>query len=406
MAAALAGLVTAGVVSILSGWADYQAGRETVVATADAIALAPGRAEYYARLAWLLSDRDPHRAKQALERAAALNPADARSWIELGLRAEGDGDSLTSERDLLHAADVDKTFLPRWTLANYYLRRDDRAKFWQWAKEAAPMVYGDGASLFQLCGRVAEDGNLIERLDIRNPETRFAYLGYLLGRNRVDLIGPALHRLLEAKRPGDAPLLLRACDRLLETNRVGQAAEIWNSLADQGSVPFRTPAGEGEQLIANDSFRVPPSSQGFDWRLPVVAGVSASLDESRGLRVTLSGREPEDCELLLQLVPVRPKMAYQLRFRYRTQDIATGAGLEWQLTDVKSGVVLGEGSIPASEQDTEGGGWFETAGASLARLALRYHRALGTTRSEGSLILQNVKLKPSAQSPIDGTRVR
>jgi hypothetical protein len=42
----------------------------------------------------------------------------------------------------------DNTFLPRWTLANYYFRHDDLAKFWFWAKQSAAMVYGDAQPLF------------------------------------------------------------------------------------------------------------------------------------------------------------------------------------------------------------------------------------------------------------------
>ena len=160
------------------------------------------------------------------------------------------------------------------------------------------MLYGDAQPLFRLCGRVAEDGNLIDRLQIHNPEVRAGYLSYLLGQNRVDLIGPAVHRLLEQNREPDAPLLQGACERLLEARRVDEAAAIWNrQQADAGRVPFRTPAGKGEQFVVNESFAAPPVSWGFDWRLPVVEGVGFSReDESRGLRITFSGSEPEDCE--------------------------------------------------------------------------------------------------------------
>ena len=74
--------------------------QETVSATEAAIALSPDQSEYYARLAWLVSNHDPRKAKEALRRAW-MNPWDARSWIELGLRAEAEGDRATSEECLL-----------------------------------------------------------------------------------------------------------------------------------------------------------------------------------------------------------------------------------------------------------------------------------------------------------------
>jgi tetratricopeptide (TPR) repeat protein len=408
VAAALAGLAAAAAWSVRVGWADYRMRRETVGGTEGAIALTPDQAEYYARLAFLVSDEDPQRAKDALRRAVALNPWDAPSWIELGLRAEAEGDGTTSKQYLLRAAEVDRTYLPRWTLANYYFRRDDVPMFWFWAKEAAAMVYGDARPLFGLCGRVEEDGKLIDRLEIRNPEVRAGYLSYLLGRNRMDLIGPAVQRLQQENRQADVALLLTACERLLDAKRVDQAAEVWNRLAEAGKVAFRTPAGDGEQLVANGNFGTPPVSLGFDWRLPVVEGVSISREEESrgGLRVTFSGREPEDCEALAQLVPSRGRMQYELRFEYRTRGIASGAGLEWRITDA-GGAVLKEGLSLASEADAEGQVPFETpAECRLVRLALRYHRTSGTTRMEGYLVLRNVALKPVAQLPIFGARVK
>jgi hypothetical protein len=340
----------------------------------------------------------------------ALNSGDAGSWIELGLRAEAEGDLTTSTQCLLRAAEVDRQFLPRWTLANYYFRHDDVSMFWFWAKEAAAMAYGDGQALFQLCGRVEEDGKLIDRLDIRNAELRAGYLYYLLIHSRMDLIGPAVNRLLAENRTADVPLLLTACERLLDARRVPEAADVWNRLAEAGRVPFRTPGGEGEQLVANGNFKVPPTSRGFDWRLPEVEGVSVSTEEEArgGVRVTFSGREPEECEVLVQLVPSRSKMHYELRFEYRTRGIVSGAGLGWRITDASAGgTVLREGPSLASEEDAEGQLSFETpAECRLVRLGLRYRRAPGTTRMEGYLVLRNVALKPVAQLPTDGARVR
>jgi hypothetical protein len=228
----------------------------------------------------------------------------------------------------------------------------------------------------------------------------------------MDLTGPAVHRVLEDNRAADVPLLLTACEHLLEAKRVAEATEVWNGMAEAGKVPFRTPAGEGEQLVANSDFATPPASRGFDWRLPSVDGVSASREgDSHGLRITFSGREPEDCEVLVQMVPVRTEMRYELKFVYRTRGIASGQGLGWRIAcasgDAGAGPVVGEVPGGASEEDTEGRLMFETpAGCRMVRLALRYRRSPGTTRMEGFLILRKVTMNPPAQLPIAGSRVR
>jgi len=397
--AALAGLAAAAAFSIRAGWADYRMRQETVDSTRRAIALMPDQAEYHARLAWLLAGYDPPAARDALRRAVALNPWDARSWIELGLNAEAEGDRTTSLQYLLRAVEVNQEFLPRWTLANYYFRHDDVAMFWSWTRSAAKaMIPGDALPLFRLCGKVQEDGMLIDRLEIRNPGVRAAYLSYLLDQDRVDLIAPVLHRLLEEKREADVPLLLTACERLLNARRVDQAVDTWNRLADAGRLPFRTPAGQGAQLLANGGFAVSPVSLGFDWRLPVVEGISISREESPlGLRITFSGREPEDCEALVQLVPLRGRTPYQLSFVFRTEGIPSGAGLGWRIADAVSGAVLREGPSLASETETSARFSFQTpAECRLVRLSLRYRRTPGTTRMEGFLVLRNVALEPLA----------
>lgn len=368
---------------------------ETVRGTEKAISLEPHNAEYLARLAWLVADSDSDQNQRALRGAVALNPWDSRSWIELGLKAAAEGDDTAAEQYLLRAADQDHEFLPRWTLGNFYFRRKEEAKFWRWMKQAAAMAYGDPRPMFRLCGRVDQNGRLLERLDIRSPELRAGYLLYLLGEQRVDLLGPAVEAVLAQNRAEDVPLLLTASERFLEAGRVDEAARLWNRLADSRRVAFRTPEGRGEQLIANAGFAHAPSSRGFDWRLTSVDGLSiAREEEAGGLRVTFSGHEPEECEPLEQFVPVRGKTRYELTCTYRTQGIARGAGIGWVVIDTQGGAVLEQGRFLASEADAEERLGFETPPeCKLVRLALRYRRAAGATRAEGFLILRNLKLK-------------
>ncbi len=396
----LAALVVAGAWSVRVGLADYRIREKTFAGTEQAIGLAPDNAEYTAQLALLIADDDPQKAGDVLWRAVSLNPYDARSWIDLGLRAERAGDAPTARRCLLRAADADREFPPRWTLANYYFRHDDAAGFWFWAKESLAIVADDVQPVFRLCGRVEEDGKLIDRLDIRNPEVRSRYLSYLLDQKRVDLIGPALGRLLDDNRDVDAPLLLTACDRLLDSARVDEAADLWKRMAKAGRVPSSTFPGDEGQILVNGNFTTPPISQGFDWRVAGADGIGVSREgESQGLRITFSGSEPEECEVLAQLVPVQERVPYELQFTYRTDGIVSDAGLIWRIVEA-SGRTLREGPSLASEAATQQQLRFETpAGCRLVRLSLRYRRAPGTTRMEGFVVLRNLTLRPEGQAP-------
>lgn len=401
LAIAFAGLVAASAWSILVGWADYWAQQETVAATERALALTPWRAGYYVNLALLISDDNSKKAFEALRRAVSLDPSDSRSWIELGLRVEADGHSADAEQYFLRAAEVDKEYLPKWTLANYYFRRGEEDKFWFWAKASAQMLYGDPLPLFRLAGQIAEDGKLIDRLEIRSPDIRAAYLSYLLSQNRLDLAGPAIHRLLDQGRESDAPLLLRVCDQLLEAKHADDALTIWNGLAKAQKIPYAPLDPSAEAVLSNDGFLPTPVMQGFAWRLSQVVGISASREESpQGLRLTFSGEEPEECEPLIRFLPVRENSVYEFTALYRTAGIPPDTGLGWRVTDLDGRNLMGPPQSLASEDGATDKIRFVTPpGCSLVRIALAYRRTLGTTRLEGSVILREAGLRRVAQYP-------
>lgn len=378
--------------------------QETLAGTEKALTITPGQASYYYRLALLSSDDQPAKAIEALKRAVTLNPADAHSWIDLGLQYEAGGDNARAGQCLLRAVAEDAEYLPKWTLANYYFRRNDPPQFWFWARQAAAMAYGDPLPLFRLCGQMEEDGKLIDRLAIRDASVRASYLAYLVGQNRIDLVGPASRRVLEGNRESDTPLLLAVCDRLLDQSRVGEALGIWNKLAETHRIPFGARSSTTRSPLTNGAFTIAPTSQGFDWRLPEVDGVSAASEESPGgLRLTFSGRQPERCEVLVQYVPVQENRKYKLSFLYRTSGIAAGTGLAWHITDGNGARNLGEERDLSAETATQDQISLGTpAGCRLVRLSLVYQRSLGTTRIAGFIVLRSIRMElanSSAQFP-------
>src|ERR1700735_4224964 len=119
--------------------ADLLARRNQPESTRLAMRLMPGNGTYPAQLADQIYAIDPAAAKSLLERAVKLNPYDASSWIKLGLLCEAANDLPQAEEALSRAANVDSTFLPSWSLANFYFRRENAGQFWHWAQRAAQM---------------------------------------------------------------------------------------------------------------------------------------------------------------------------------------------------------------------------------------------------------------------------
>lgn len=399
--AALIGLAAAGAWSFRVAVADHLASTETASGLEQAIAQSPGQSLNYVRLSALLSETDPRRAVALLQTAVALNPLDSRSWIDLGLRREMDGDLALAERDLLRAASVDRQYLPRWSLANYYFRRGDAPRFWGWARQAVEMLYGDPEPLFRLCRGVDEDANLVERLALPRPDVRAQYLAYLLRRSKADLIHPVAQRVLSDGREADVPVLLAACDRLLELQRVDEAIGVWDRLAAGRQTPYGRMSMPGGDAITNGSFSSAPSSHGFDWRVPDTNGVSnAREDEQGGMRLTFSGSQPEACVPLSQLIPVTEATRYRVEYRYSTSKLADNSGLAWQLQFAGGSEAEPiTAPIPAEEKEGTRVLWFDTPpGCRLVRLSLAYRRATGTTRIEGRIVLKQVRMSRAGQS--------
>lgn len=391
----IAGLAGAAYCSLRIGYADWLARPKTAAATQAALHVVPEQSEYWYRLGLLAADDAPETATKALERAVALNPADANSWIELGLQAESRGSQADAERYLLRAATEDRQFTPRWSLANFYYRQNQQDSFWTWAKSSATMLSGDPRPLFRLCNSVSEDVNLVDRLEIRDPAMRVSYLWYLTTLQPVTLLAPVAIEVASSRRAEDTPALLAACDRLIQPESIDDAVRLWNALSAGRRIPFPPLDAAGGPVSTNSGFATPPSLHGFDWRVASLKGVStASEDSGPGLRVSLSGDQPVNCELLAQLIPARPGANYQLEIAYRTANIAPKTGLTWVVSDVSNKVVLFETeSLSSAEETRQAFPVTAPPGCRLLRLSLVYTRALGTTRIEGSATLLRAGLK-------------
>jgi len=390
-----AGLALAAIWPIRLGLADRFFLELTPESTQKAIDYMPERSMYQRQLGIFYSMDDPQRSRAATRRAVELNPFDARAWIELGLGAELDGDDATAERELGHAAEVDRGYLPRWALANYYFRKGDTDKFWLWSKAAAAMAYEEPTLLFRLCDHVDDKKNLLVGLELHTPKARKQYLEYLVDGNHTGLLGEVALAIARDNLETDTIPLLQSCDRLLAVQKNDEALQVWNVLAETKRVPFNPLIVTGSQnVITNGKFTVPPTLHGFDWHWVERNGIIIKPEsETGGLRVSFSGRQPEVCEVLYQLAPVREETRYVFRYGYQTATIAPGTGLLFAITNPTGGGVLSANESLSSDAETQGQLSFTTPPqCKFVRLSLFYHRVLGTTRIEGSISLQNLTL--------------
>ena len=357
--------------SIRLAAADIQFRAGSSESVARAIAIQPDNAEYLAFHALQL-EYDGADSTALLERAAAVSRMSSTPRIRLGLAAEIRGDFATAERWLLDAVGIDRQFEPRWTLANFYFRRENANAFWNWMRQALEVSYADRSPAFDLCWRVGDAATILERAIPERREVSAAYVMYVLESHR-DAVAPAAMKLAGFSNPDDRAQLLAADDALIDAQDVKPARELWKAIGNS------LPAG-----VTNGDFAATPLQHGFDWRWAEVPGVVRTKLE-QGLRIALDGREPESCQLLSQIVSLEAHTRYRLRWETRTSGLSNPVGMEWRIGDQA-------GQIEASDAASTGEIRFN-APTELVPLTLTYHRPAGRARAEGSVEITRVSVE-------------
>jgi hypothetical protein len=353
----------------------------------EAIVLAPDNWKYYMRLAQF--DR-PH-ARELLDTALRLDPYNAQAAIELALQYETEGDYPQAEKLPLKAFAVDRTYTPRWSLANYYFRRDNMPAFWEWARRAAEMPAYDIGPLFELCWRASPDAEKISQALLNNnPDLIRQYLGFLLSKDQLSTAASVAAHLLRAGAPEtDRQQLLITVNRLTEAGDGTAASSLWRLMTDQHWVVADT------GVPNNGDFLREPVPVSFDWLLPEYAGLH-SWPGSSGLETEFTGNEPEDCVIAEQTVFLTPG-DYTMTYSYHTTDIPPGTGIRWQVVAPTNQVLAATDDLSSDAPARSTLQFTVPPGASLLRLRLGYRRELGTPRISGMLLILSIQIQPHPQ---------
>lgn len=385
--AAAALLLCATWLSVQLSYADHLFRQNTPESVERAVALDPWNGHYEAWLAELLENQGRD-STAALEAAARQNPMDSRVWIRRGLNAELKGDVSEAERLLLHAAAIDKLEEPRWTLMNFYFRQQNEARFWPAARSAFAMSYGDRTPMFDLCWRVRPDATLIAARALpRDPAVSRQFMEFLLEKSQYTEAAIVAESAIAQASPAETPVFLAAVRRLLQAGEVSASVKVWNALSARKRIGFAPLDTSKAAVITNPRFEQFPSGAGFDWSLAENPELTAVKVSPEGLRISLSGKQGEGCNLLAQTIPVEPFRKYRLHFSYAT----TG-------TERESGLQLHIGERYATA-DLFSEGWrdetllFDTRDQRAVSLLVDYHRRLGHVQTEGSISLRRFSLE-------------
>lgn len=368
-AACLAGVWTCYQIAL----ADRLGRRGDEASLREAISARPNHFLHY----WQLARLDTPDSRQLLGEAIRLNPYNAGPIVDLAQALEAEGGHARAEQWLLEANRVDKTYFPRWSIANFYLRRGREDDFWKWARRAAEVGCEDITSLFDLCRRLEPDvSKLSMRLVPDRAHAAHNFLDYVAKRG-LSAPPEACERAIRHAYPDRAHRLAIAVEGQLAARRFADAARTWAAMLDAKIVH-----GPGE---------VPEPDLGLalDWKLPKVEGAFTSR-VSEGVEIHLTGQQPDAVALCERVLLLAPSTNYRVAHRTRTTGMS-GAGVRWKVI-LDSGAQFHTGDLTVAAQDGFG---FRTGPADrLAHLLLVAERPLGATRAKGTVLVESVRVEP------------
>jgi hypothetical protein len=334
--------------------------------------------------AWrLMVQVEPEQAAGHWRRVLRWAPYDTEARYALAAEAEAAGRAAEGEALLLEAAQVDRGYLPAWTLANFYLRQGNDAAFWQWARRAASFEV-DLQALLELGLRLKPDPAALARdLAVARPA---AFEQLLVAAGERGLLAQALpiaDRVARNKTPNAAGLLLSAAEKLLATNdaaAIAMAHQYWELAARDNLLPYEVAPAPG---LVNGRFVHESLERGFDWR---AGSAEVPLTTGGGLRAVLLGKQEDTAILARQRTVLEPGRVYELRYRYRVELPAFAHPIRWQQGAARSAALE-----PGEWREAA---WQFTAGqAKATELLLVSQREPGTRRAEGQVELAWVVLE-------------
>ncbi len=333
-------------------------------------------------------------------RAVALNPFDFESLIQIGFRDEFQNRDLASaERYYLEAASVNKMFLPKWTLTNFYFRNDMPGEFFHWAMATLAITPYSPDPVFTQMWLVSQNAMAIARAIPDRPRTLLAYAWFLSNNHQYAAIPSIVKRLITTVGKGDPhgwgrdDLLPAIEDRLLATGDRGPALSVWTSMVRAGWLHQGIPS-DGHP-ITNGHFKIAFFRHGFDWIPAELDGIRLEQLPSEGLlRIQFSGDQPERATLLEQYLPLNGDRTYQFRWNIESRLADSPSGLTWHLRPVESPAGFDLLSGDLTQPESEGWRFRVPSGAGIYRLSLEYARPLGHVRARGTVTLKSVYSDP------------
>jgi tetratricopeptide (TPR) repeat protein len=328
--------------SIQNALAVHDAGQNTPEGYERAARLEPDDARNWYLLGryWQYNLEDPEakRAIRAYRQALSYDPHSADVWLDLGMAYESEGDIPAARNAFLQAQHA-YPLSPEvsWRYGNFLLRRGELEPAFAEIKHAVEADPKRGAAAFILCARFEPDiSSLLDRV---LPHTQGAYLSVISALSEQGQTDRALivWSRLAALRPqiqlSESYPLLGA---LIYKRQMREAQSVWEQALVFAGIS--RPPGPPGSLVWDGGFESNVMGGGFTWtHPPSFAGVLITFDTkekhsgNRSLRLTFNGFSNVSFSDVCQYVAVQPSTSYRFSAWVQTRALSTDQGVRFGL---------------------------------------------------------------------------
>ena len=306
-----------------------------------AIKLTPEDPEvHYTRALTLVNLDRLEEAVSEFKVATQLRSYHYYEWLDMGVTLDRIGDRSGAAAALAKSIRLAPFFAqPHWQMGNLLYRQ---GQYDEAFNELRLGVKGDPNLMEAMLGLawVAADGN-VERVEnlikAQSNRHKLEMARFLVRRGK----GPDGARIAASvgkqKDDDEVGIVRDILADLLKFRQFSEANAVWAVNHD------REPGASIEQLL-NGTFIEPitQDGQGFGWRTQAVPNVSVSIDPAgpsggtRSVFLQFGGDSNPASELLEQLILVRPKTKYSLRFMAKVENLVSGGLPLIVVTDASS----------------------------------------------------------------------
>ncbi|HXZ81421.1 MAG TPA: hypothetical protein VEG30_15945 [Terriglobales bacterium] len=360
--------------------------------------LEPWNAEHYYQLgrhAFFVS-ADIAQAIREFQRALALNPYAAETWLDLSAAYLAHGD-LANQVQALEAALKAEPSDPEveWEAGNLYIVRGETERALGLFQHLIAAGSTHAQSALDLAWRSTRSVDSVLQMAVPpTPAARLEFLKLLCQRHEAAAADRVWISFLESKPRLPASRMFFYIDDLLGRHQVKQAQMAWRALAD---IDTAIVPADNENLITNGSFDQAILNGGFGWRYEPRGGVSILLDTthfhfgSRSLLMNFDGEGISETGLW-QLVPVEPNSHYRFSGFMQAEETETASGPRFELADAYT-----HASVARSEDVLGSTPWRElradfTTGPDSELLRIGIVRSPPNGRIRGRVWIDDLKL--------------